>query len=95
MSASPNLTEGDKQAVNRVETDLKKRYGVKVSLDQRVQTAKKMLYVGNPILRKARERDEAAAKAEKSETQFARIRTQLRYFEINSMDREDEDVHSV
>ena len=95
MSASPSLIEGDKQAVNRMEKDFKKRYGIrgKVSLDQRVQTSRKLLYVGNPILRKAMERDEAAANAEKREPQFASIRTELRYFEINSMDRED--VHSV
>ena len=95
MSASAAFqTEGDEKTKTRLELDHQKRFSlgkIKISYEQQVQVSAKLIDLGNPVRREAKRRDKEAIKAEK-QAQFSRMRTQLRYWEINRMDRED--VHS-
>ena len=83
-----------KQAIARIEKDYKQRHNLKkvVTYEQQLQIANRRLYVGNPILRKAIDRDATAVRMERAEKQFAKINWQIMMWERNAMDRED--VHS-
>ena len=84
-------TAGDRRTKTRLEIDYQQRFNLKkkVSYEQQVKIAMKRMNLGNPILREAKRRDKEAMLLDRSETDFARTKFQMRMWERNQMDRED------